>query len=137
MTADRVDAKESEVHASCIHSQHLLCTGPQDADNVARLLLAHGADPSLRAADGSTPLSRAAKAGAVGVVRELTRHGVDPNAETDANTGMTAIHLAAAAGREQVHDMNILDSDTKEGWAASVLHKADKPILTYRKRQCS
>jgi ankyrin repeat protein len=61
--------------------------------DAVRLMLDHGADPSLVDSDGSTPLMGAAMNGHAGVVRELAAWGADLDAAY-LETGATAFHLA-------------------------------------------
>ncbi len=50
---------------------------------VLRLLLQHGADINIRAANGSTPLHWAAQQGRLEVVTELVHSGADIHATTN------------------------------------------------------
>lgn len=70
-----------------------------DATEAARLL-AEGADPNARGADGESPLHRGAKSGSSGheaVVRELLKAGADPGERSWA-CGRTALIEACAHG---------------------------------------
>jgi uncharacterized protein len=68
---------------------------------VVQTLLAAGADPNLRATDGSTALMTAAGSGSVEAVKALLDHGADVNAQETAR-GETALMFAAAANRAPV-----------------------------------
>lgn len=60
---------------------HLVAEGGDEA--LAKLLLQHGADPSVRAGRGQTPLHLAALYGHEGVVRQLVEMGADVDAVDD------------------------------------------------------
>ncbi len=53
-----------------------------DFEDVARTLIAHGADIHARDGSGNTPLHAAAYCGSVAVARMLLAHGADPNARS-------------------------------------------------------
>jgi ankyrin repeat protein len=53
----------------------LHCAAYTNRDHVARILLAHGADPNVVSTNGVTPLDVADYAGATGVIRLLEEHG--------------------------------------------------------------
>jgi ankyrin repeat protein len=63
---------------------------------VARVLLEHGADASIRDGDGWCPLERAAENGDVEVVRVLLEHGADVKARD--KTSITALHTSCTYG---------------------------------------
>jgi ankyrin repeat protein len=67
-----------------------------DGANIVRVLLEHGADPSLAAANGQTPLMAAAVRGHMEVLRLLLDAKADVNAKNGA--GETALMLAASSG---------------------------------------
>eukprot|EP00752_Nemacystus_decipiens_P016405 g14662.t1 len=72
-------------------------------NNVAatRALLSAGADATLRVdGDGASALDLAAEEGHVDIARALIENGVDANAAKE--TGMTALHVAAANDRAEV-----------------------------------
>jgi ankyrin repeat protein len=68
---------------------------------VVQTLLAAGADPNVRATDGSTPLMTAAASGSVDAVKALLDRGAEVNAQETAR-GETALMFAAAANRGPV-----------------------------------
>ena len=61
------------------------------------MLLAAGADPNAGLPEGETPLMRAARAGRVGAVRALLRHGAEVDA-AEQWRGQTALMWAAIEG---------------------------------------
>jgi len=65
-------------------------------DEVARVLLEHGADTKIWDRDGWCPLQLAAGYGHVEVIRVLLEHGADVNAREKTNS--TALHSASACG---------------------------------------
>ncbi|EGF91478.1 ankyrin repeat family protein [Asticcacaulis biprosthecium C19] len=79
------------------------CTTSEDGVLALRdvaLLLANGAQVDLASEDGSTPLMRAAEAGAPEVIALLLSHGANPKAQqTD---GSTALHLIGYLQPENV-----------------------------------
>ena len=85
-----------------------------DMDAI-RLLMEHGANPSLARNDGSTPLMTMAGLGARGPIDEDVRleaiklfwnAGMDVGA-TDKATGNTALHFAAQRGANRIVDFLI------------------------------
>ena len=68
-------------------------------EEVARLLLKHGADVAARRNDGWTPLHVAALSGHEVMVRLLLEHGAEVDAQND---GWTPLQHAAARGHEKV-----------------------------------
>lgn len=90
-------AVEHQAHA-CIH-----------------LLLVRGAEPNvLGAANGLSPLHKAAWGGKDGIVRMLLLHGADINLR--ARDGSTALHFAVAANQYDVVKL-LLDRHAKTGIA--------------------
>lgn len=73
----------------------LVACAPGAPASALHVLLARGADADVRDAHFSTPLMRAARAGAVAAVRALLRCGADVRSLD--RYGMTALHHAAAA----------------------------------------
>lgn len=87
-------------------------SGTIGAEDVVRLLLAHGADPNARLkkpimqrqhtfgdgalGSGATPLMRAAKSGDVALMQQLLAVGADPKLEMP--NGSTALTFAAGLG---------------------------------------
>ncbi|KAK1843838.1 ankyrin repeat domain-containing protein 28 [Colletotrichum chrysophilum] len=79
----------------------LLQAASKGRDNIARLLLQHGADPSVAGTSGTTPLCQASENGHEQVVRVLLEFGeVNPNV-TDSR-GRTPLWHAANNGHELV-----------------------------------
>jgi ankyrin repeat protein len=64
---------------------------------IVRILLQHGADPTLQTEKGYTPLHFACFSGNADLVRLLLGHGVDVDAKT--SDGSTSLHVAAHYGR--------------------------------------
>src|SRR6266566_5283183 len=74
---------------------HAALAGPDH--EIARLLVAAGADVNSRQQGGGTPLHEAAQNGEVELVRLLLEHGADPKATDDQH------RTAADFAREQSH----------------------------------
>lgn len=70
---------------------------------LARLLLAHGADPHARQGGGFTPLHSAAQNGQWPLVELLLDQGADPQAAAD--DGRTPLDLALSAGHEELREL--------------------------------
>ena len=95
-------------------------TGPLDAVDLVKELLAHGANPNARLSkpllprhhnpgdgalgEGTTPLMRAARAGDVPVVRQLLEGGADPMLRQKNHT--TALMFASGLGRTSLFDVD-------------------------------
>lgn len=78
---------------------HLSAIPDDVSDEVLRILLAAGADPTATAADGETPLHVAARAGRVAAIDLLLDRGVHVGATS--NRGRTPLHAAAERGRDR------------------------------------
>ncbi len=70
---------------------------------IARILLAHGADPNAAQADDFTPLHAAADNGQVEMVKLLLSFGADPGAKM--RGGQTPYDIAAAKGHTEAADL--------------------------------
>jgi uncharacterized protein len=81
-------------HPSGVTALHAALAGPQP--DIARVLIAAGADVNARQRGGFTPLHTAAQNGSLELSQLLLDHGADPNAATD--DGRTPADLARAAG---------------------------------------
>lgn len=79
-----------------------------DCPDVARVLIAHGANVQVRDRSGDTPLHTAAYFGRARMVEMLLAHGGDPNARTTGNK--TPLDYAQEAGFEDV--VRLLGGDT-------------------------
>jgi TonB family protein len=86
-------------HVAADHAENgtsALVTGATSGDpEIARMLLAAGAQADRRDANGYTPLMGAMLGDNAEYARVLLAAGADPNARTSA--GLTALHLAASA----------------------------------------
>jgi ankyrin repeat protein len=73
---------------------------------VARVLLAHGANVNFRQGEGVTALHEAAQSGDTDIVRMLLDAGADPNARAgkldDGRSGQSALDMARDGGHEDV-----------------------------------
>lgn len=72
--------------------------------NVIRVLLDHGADPSIETPGGFTALHLAAISGSVSAIKMLLEHGVDPNVR-DVIDGNTPLHLVKSSNRAAVVEL--------------------------------
>jgi ankyrin repeat protein len=74
-----------------------------EQSDIARILIANGADPNQRIGNrGDTLLHRAAASGNIGFAVVLLEHGADANAMN--GTGQSPLHLAAGRGYEYLAD---------------------------------
>ena len=85
-------------HQFHVTALHAALAGP--TPEVARALVAAGADVNARQQGGVTPLQEAAANGAVDLVRLLLEHGADPAARDD--NGRTAADWARERGQTAV-----------------------------------
>jgi ankyrin repeat protein len=115
VNASTAEGQTALLHAVSVfsHSRHLTSSSSTDPESMSRqrqraakqtdfvrLLLAAGADVSLKNLDGATPLHAAARAGNESVVELLLQWKADV-AATDAK-GATPLHYAAEGGSVQV-----------------------------------
>lgn len=82
-------------------SEYEFCCGHS---NVVRVLLDHGADPSIETPGGFTALHLAAISGSVSAIKMLLEHGVDPNVR-DVIDGNTPLHLVKSSNRAAVVEL--------------------------------
>jgi Ankyrin repeats (3 copies) len=76
-------------------------SGHRNDARVARLLIAHGADPNSRESSrGFTPLHRASRFGRIEIVRLLIEHGANVEAKDD--EGRTPLDWARGEQREEI-----------------------------------
>ena len=90
-----------------------MLTLAQNNVEIMRLLLEHGADPTLEG-DGETPLQLACGSGACAVVRLLLDHGVDPDEKMRVDEWWTPMCAAAAYNQVEVIRM-LLDHGASTG----------------------
>ncbi len=76
---------------------------PETALALARLLLAHGANPNVRQQGGWTPIHAAAMNGNMELVKLLLSNGADPTAAND--EGKAPYDLAVGGGHDAVADL--------------------------------
>ena len=74
--------------------------GHRNDARVARLLIAHGADPNARNMRGYTPLHRASEYGRIEIVRLLIEHGA--NVEVKDDEGRTPLDVATSQQHEDI-----------------------------------
>jgi hypothetical protein len=103
-------AADSRVPASGATPLMYAIGSTRPTEDAVRVLLAHGADPNARAANGHTPLIRAAVYNKVEIARRLLAAGADINA-TD-NMGRTALSHAIARGHEEVRRLLVENGAT-------------------------
>lgn len=70
---------------------------------IARVLIAHGADVNARAANDFTPLHESAASGKIDFAKLLLEHGADLNAR--ASDGKTPLDYARAQNREEIVEL--------------------------------
>ena len=91
-----------DLHSQCFHDAfaplHLAVRGGHE--DIARVLLEHGADITSQTNERWTPLHIASQWGYEQVTSLLLEHGADATAQT--NDGSTPLHLAVREGREDV-----------------------------------
>ena len=90
-----VDAQNRYRHTALDYASR---DGHRNDAGVARLLIAHGADPNLCNKKGSSPLHRATEYGRIEIVRLLIEHGAD--VEVKDKKGRTPLDVAT----EEQHD---------------------------------
>lgn len=73
---------------------------------IARVLIAHGADVNARQTGGFVPLHSAAQNGQIEMIRLLIEHGADANAKSE--VGMTSFDFAIQANHNDA--ANLLDT---------------------------
>ncbi len=88
---------------------HAALAGPEH--DIARLLVAAGADVNARQQDGVTPLHAAAQNGELALVRLLLESGADPGAADD--RGRTAVDFAREHGHAEI--VELLEAETPTG----------------------
>lgn len=96
-------ARGADVHMAARNAQkvtalHAALAGPNP--NIARALVAHGADVNARQESGFTPLHEAAQNGDAAMVQFLLDHGADAQARLD--DGRTPLDIATARNRAEV-----------------------------------
>jgi uncharacterized protein len=94
-------------HPFHVAALHAALAGPDH--EIARLLVAAGADVNARQQAGVTPLHEAAQNGEVEFVRLLLEHGADLKAADD--QGRTAVDFAREQGHS--HIVELLESEAK------------------------
>jgi hypothetical protein len=79
---------------------YVVNAGRRNEARIARLLIAHGADPNTRDWNGSTPLRHASARGNIEIVRLLIEHGA--NVEVKDDSGKTPLDVASGEQREEI-----------------------------------
>jgi ankyrin repeat protein len=104
-----------EIDLGTVHSKNeesetpLLLACARGHYDVAKLLIADGAEVMARDSGGETPLHKAAAEGHLGVIKLLLEKGAEVNATTDWHTKWTPLHKASLGGCHQVTKL-LLDS---------------------------
>ena len=98
LLARGADVSTPARHQFHVTALHAALAGP--TPDVARALVAAGADVNARQQGGVTPLQEAAGNGALDLVRVLLEHGADPSARDD--NGRTAADWARERGHAAV-----------------------------------
>ena len=104
---------DSDSDSDMPEETHSMLTLAQNNVEIMRLLLEHGADPTLEG-DGDTPLQLACGSGACAVVRLLLDHGVDPDEKMRVDEWWTPMCAAAAYNQVEVIRM-LLDHGASTG----------------------
>ena len=94
-------SSDSDSDSDMPEETHSMLTLAQNNVEIMRLLLEHGADPTLEG-DGETPLQLACGSGACAVVRLLLDHGVDPDEKMRVDEWWTPMCAAAAYNEVEV-----------------------------------
>ena len=90
-------ASENALQVTALHAA-VACRVRDKALPLARMLLAHGANPNLRQQRGWTALHGAAASGQSSLVKLLLEHGADPSIPDD--EGLCAADRARKSGHE-------------------------------------
>jgi Ankyrin repeats (3 copies)/Ankyrin repeats (many copies) len=87
-----------DVHSQDVYNRStpLHLASRQGNEEVARVLVEHGAEVSAKDKDGSTPLHEASSGGGVDLARFLVEHGADASAKGE--NGLTPLHEASSRG---------------------------------------
>ena len=110
-------SSDSDSDSDMPEETHSMLTLAQNNVEIMRLLLEHGADPTLHGGvegDGDTPLQLACGSGVCAVVRLLLDHGVDPDAPLHEDESLAPMCAAAAHNRVEVIRM-LLDHGASTG----------------------
>lgn len=94
-------------------------------EDIARLLLDHGARVDSRNDDGATPLHRASSSGEAGLARLLLSRGA--NVELRNRWGQTPLYIAVLAGNVEIVELlvsNGADIEAKNDLGNTLLHEA-------------
>ena len=95
-----VNAREHNGQLTLMNYTALMWAAYKGHGNVVKVLLAHGADISVRDSEKRTPLMMAASAGHLDIVRMLADAGADIHARS--NYSDTALFMAASGGHRAV-----------------------------------